>query len=147
MTAGPAPEAHPAAPAGQRAVTATAVVATIGIVVALLGLFAGTRPLHTPTQDCGTAASFLLDGRVNELVDPSSPPKGTTKAEAEDNNATPCQERAANRARPAGAVVVAGTGAALVALFTELVLRWRLRRRANRRWLAEATAAAPPAPG
>lgn len=105
----------------------TVAVATVAVVVALVGLVWGTRPLQTPTQDCGTSFSFLLDGRVDEFVDPANPPAGITAADAEANNAEPCQERAADRARPAGALVVGGTLLAATAAVVDLGargLRW-----------------------
>jgi len=136
-----APSAEPVAPIpGARGVRITAVVAFVAILVALLGLFALTRPLKTPTQDCGTPITFLTRGKQNVFVDPSSPPKGTTRAEAEANNDQPCQERAFNRALPAGIVVVAGTAIALLALIVEFVLRYRHARAASmERWQPPAT--------
>ncbi len=119
-------------PPGAKLVRATAIMGFLGVLVALAGLAVGLRPLSTPTQDCGTAASFLLRGKVNVYVDPSDPPKGTTRAEAEANNAEPCQERAANRAKPAGALVVGGTLVGVIALLVEWVVRFRLHRAANR---------------
>lgn len=109
----------------------TVLVATLGVLVAVAGLFMGTRPLSTPTQDCGTSFSFLLDGRVNRYVDPSSPPEGITAGEAESNNDEPCQERAADRARPAGALVVGGTIAAAAAAIVDLSVRGVRRYRAT----------------
>jgi len=97
----------------------TVVVAALGLLVALGGIWWGTRPLSTPVQDCGTSFSFLLDGRLNVFVqDPANPPEGITTEEAQANNADPCQERAANRARPAGALAIGGTlvGAAAAAV-------------------------------
>ena len=138
------------APPGAPLVRATAVVGFVGVLVALAGVALGLRPLSTPTQDCGTAASFLLRGRVNVYVDPANPPEGTTRAEAEANNAEPCQERAANRAKPAGALVVGGTLVGIVALLVEWVVRLRLHRAANRRLAAESVdevgAPSPPTP-
>lgn len=136
MTA-PAPDASAPSPrraagTGQRLVTATAVVALVGVLVALLGIVLATRPLRTPTQDCGTAASFLLRGGVDELVNPDDPTPGTTAAEARDNNARPCQERAAARARPAGALVVGGVAVALVSLSIESAVRFGRSRRRRR---------------
>ena len=120
---------------GARTVRTTALVAFVAIVIALLGMVALTRPLKTPTQDCGTPISFLTRGKQNVFVDPSSPPKGITKAEAEANNDQPCQERAFNRALPAGIVVVAGTFVALIALVVEFVVRYRYGRAASmERW-------------
>ncbi len=101
----------------------TVVVATICVFGALVGLVWGTRPLTTPTQDCGTAFSFLLDGRVDQFVDPSNPPEGITAEEARANNDRPCQERAATRSRPAGALVVGGTLMASATAAVDLAVR------------------------
>ena len=121
----------------RRTAARTAGVAFVGIVVALAGLVQLVRPLATPVQDCGTAAGFLLHGRPNLYVDPADPPKGVTAAEAEANNALPCQERAANRARPAATAIVVGCLVAVAALLLEWLLRLRWAR-ADRR--------EPPAP-
>ena len=114
---------------------ATAVIATIGVVVALLGLGLLFLPVQTPTQDCGTSIGFLLDGRVDELVNPDDPPKGITAAEARANNAEPCRDRVADRAKPAAVLFGAGMVAALGAAGTEVAIRttgWLRRRRAAR---------------
>lgn len=124
MTSSPSPAAPPRRPA---TVTVMAWVALVGLVVAFVGVGIMLLPLSTPTQDCGTAAGFLLDGRVDEVVNPDDPPAGITKDEALDNNANRCQERAANRARPAGLAVVGGTLLGLIAVLTEAVVRWRWR--------------------
>ena len=125
-------DVSPAAPVpGSRAVRVTAIVALVGILVALVGLFLGTRPLATSTQDCGTPATFLLRGKQNVFVDPGNPPKGTNKAEAEANNDTPCQERAFNRALPAGILVVGGTLVALISLLAEFAVRFHHHRAAR----------------
>jgi hypothetical protein len=117
---------------GQRAVQITAITALAGVVAALVGLALVARPLRTPTQDCGTALTFLVSGGVNEYVDPSNPPEGITAADAEDNNADPCQERAGDRALPALLLVVGGTAIGVGALIAEWSLRDRMRRRAHR---------------
>lgn len=129
---------------GSRAVRVTAIVALVGVLVALLGLFLGTRPLTTPTQDCGTPATFLLRGKQNVFVDPGNPPQGTTKAEAKANNDTPCQERAFNRALPAGILLVGGTLVALIALIVEWAVRFHYHRAA--RMGAWKTPPEPPSP-
>ena len=108
------------------------IVATVGVVAALLAAVWVMLPLRTETQDCGTPFTFLVNGRVNEYVNPEDPPTGVTRAEAEANNADPCQERAANRALPALIVVAAGTATALAALVTEVSSRFRARRSAHR---------------
>ncbi len=134
MTTFPSPTTPP--PRRPTTVTVTAWVALVGLVVAFVGIGIMLLPLRTPTQDCGTAAGFLLDGRVDELINPDDPPAGITKAEALDNNANRCQERAANRARPAGVAVVAGTLLGLVAVLTEVGVRWRWRAATRRAYLA-----------
>lgn len=138
MTTSPSPDAPPRRPTS---VTVTAWVALAGLVVAFIGIGVLLLPLRTPLQDCGTAAGFLLDGRVDEVANPDDPPAGTTKADVLDNNATRCQERAANRARPAGMAVVGGTLVGLVAVLAEAGMRWRLRAADRRSYLADS---APP---
>jgi hypothetical protein len=140
-TAEPATPA-PAAPAHGRAdapaptgvLRVTAIIATVGVVAALLGLLLMLRPVTTPTQDCGTSIGFLLDGRVNEFVDEQDPPEGVTAAEAKANNADPCRDRVAERAKPAGILIAGGVLVALVATLVEVGdrgLAWRRRRRAR----------------
>lgn len=130
--ASPAPVPTPGAgerPPGSTTVRVTALVALLGVLVAVGAVGWGGWPLRTPTQDCGTAATFLIGGRVNQFVDPSNPPDGITPAEARANNQEPCQERAGNRALPAGVVLVSGTLIALLALIVEFFVRLRLARR------------------
>lgn len=105
------------------------VVAVVGLVVALIGVGLVLRPLSTPTQDCGTALTFLLDGEPNQFVNPNNPPEGVTPEQAQANNEHPCQERAANQARPAALMVTVGTLAALIAAITESTARYAGRRR------------------
>lgn len=116
-------------PVAGRTLAVTAVVATVGVVVALIGLGLLLRPLRSPTQDCGTAISYLLEGRVDILVDPADPPRGVTAAEARANNAKTCQARAGDRAKPAGALVVGGTGLAGAAAAVDGSVRFLRRRR------------------
>lgn len=111
---------------------ATALTATIGVVVALLGVALLLRPVHTPAQDCGTVAGFLLEGRTDVAVDPNQPPAGTTRAEARAHNRHPCRERVADAAKPGATLVLAGTAAALVALLVETVVRNGARHRRHR---------------
>lgn len=136
----PTEPSEPAAPARATPVArphrpvmrATAVVAVLGAVAALVALALLARPLETPTQDCGTAVGFLLDGRVNEFADPADPPAGASRADAEANNAQPCQSRAADRAKPAGALLVAGTAVGVTAALVEATVRLRRRRARHR---------------
>lgn len=132
---GPAPEAAPARPAPQGLLAATAVIATIGVVVALIGLALLLRPVQTPTQDCGTSLAFLLQGRVNVLVSETDPPEGITPAEAKANNAEPCRTRVAERTKPAAVLLGAGLLAAVGAALVETTVRgrgWLQRRKAHR---------------
>ncbi|HEX2575068.1 MAG TPA: hypothetical protein VHK88_01880 [Aquihabitans sp.] len=136
--------APPAAPPGSRTVRLTAAVALVGVLVAVVALGLALRPLETPTQDCGTALTYLLDGRIDELVDPEDPPAGVTRAEAQANNREPCQERAAARALPAGAALVGGTLVAVVAVGIEFVVRLRLAGAHRRQqWLGPPSAGDP----
>ena len=122
-------------PAPRGLLRATAAIATVGVIVALLGVVVLLRPVTTPTQDCGTSLAFLLEGRVNELVSESDPPQGVTPAEAKANNTEPCRDRVAERTKPAAVLFGAGLIAAVGAAVVETVLRstaWFLRRRDRR---------------
>lgn len=136
MTASESPSMHaahdevaPPLPARPRTIQITAIAALAGVLVALAALAYVATPLRTPIQDCGTAATFLLDGRVNVFANPDDPPAGATGADVQANNETPCQERAANRALPGAVVIFAGTLVALGALLVEFFVRLRLSRR------------------
>ena len=107
-------------------------LALTGVLVALVGIGLVLRPLSTPTQDCGTALTFLLDGEPNQWVSVDQPPEGVSPDQARDNNEHPCQERAANQARPAGALVFLGTFVGLVAAISEIAVRNVDRRRLRR---------------
>lgn len=146
----PAPDAPPASdapahPAPRGLLAATPVIATVGVVVALLGLAWLLRPVHTPTQDCGTSLGFLFEGRVNVFVSETDPPAGITPAEAKANNAQPCRERVADQVKPAAVLFGAGMVAATAAALTELVIRTRgrLQRRRVRQAAEPASPAAP----
>lgn len=115
---------------GSRFVRATAITALLGALLALAGIWVATRPVTTPVQDCGSAAAFLLDGRVDQLADPEDPPEGLTRAAVVDNNDRPCQERAAAQAGPGAVMIVAGTALGLLAGLVEALGRWWLRARA-----------------
>jgi hypothetical protein len=131
----PVAEGAPVRPRANGLLAVTPVIATIGVAVALVGLLLVLRPVSTPTQDCGTALAFLLEGRVNEFVSETDPPEGVTKAEAKANNAEPCRVRVADRTEPAAVLFGAGMVAALGATFTEIVVRlqgWLRRRKAQR---------------
>lgn len=116
-------------------------IAAAGILLALLGTWIAVQRVETPLQDCGVAAAYLLDGRVDVYGDPDDPPAGRTAAEVIDNNERPCQERAANQARPGAILVVAGTGVALLAALVEVLLRWRWRARTRNSLRAEESVA------
>lgn len=129
--AGEAPTAPPPASGLLRW---AAVVASVGVVVALVGIGVLLLPVATPARDCGTAYGYLADGRYDQALDPAAPPEGVTRAEAEADNAEPCHDRVVARARPAGLMIVGGTFVALVAVVVEGVARTaaRLRRRPPR---------------
>lgn len=111
----------------------TAWVATIGVVVALVGIGLSLRPVATPTQDCGTTLAFLVEGRSNIYVDPNDLPDGVTASKAQANNELPCRERVADQAKPALILFTAGVLSALGALIVEATSRgWAWRKRARR---------------
>ncbi len=118
----PAPAPEPEAPDAPipRLLRVTALIAAIGVVVALVGAGLFLRPIQTPTQDCGTVAAFLLQGRSDAPADPDHHP---TK---------PCSERVADAVGPGAVLVGAGVVAALGALMVEVVARNLARRRRNR---------------
>lgn len=125
------PDPRHGAPPRTGLVRVAPVVALVGVLVALVGVALVSRPLSTPTQDCGTALTFLLDGEPNQWVSVDDPPEGVTSDQARDNNDHPCQERAANQARPAAALVFVGTFVGVTAAASEVVVRI-LDRRATR---------------
>ena len=111
---------------------ATAIVATIGVAIALVGIVLLARPVHTPAQDCGSAGAFLLAGRVDVYVDEQRPPEGVTRAEARANNRTPCRERVAEASTPGITLFAVGLLGAVLAALVEGAIRlwgWRKRRR------------------
>lgn len=126
-----------------RVARVTAGVAAASVVLALIGLVVVTRTVRTPLQDCGVAAAYLLDGRVDQFANPDEPPTGLTRAEVLDNNTDPCRERAANQARPGLLLIAIGLVVGLVATFVEIMARWRWRRE---RRAAAVDAATPPGP-
>lgn len=128
----PPPPAPGRASSLERTVRATSWIAAVATLVAMLGLVGLMRPVSTPTQDCGLAGAFLLDGRTNTLVDPTDPPPGVTAAEAEDNNERPCRTRVIEVARVPALAVVVGTGVGLLAGLVEVVVRLSARQRARR---------------
>jgi hypothetical protein len=108
----------------------TAIVATVGVVVALLGIALSTRTVHSPIQDCGSAARFLLDGRSDVFADPGDPDDGFTRAQAEAGNARGCRARVADAIRVPAYLATGGLGLAVVAGITEAVARsWGRHRR------------------
>lgn len=111
---------------------ATPIIALVGLLPLLLGLFTLTRTVSTPLQRCGSVGAFLLEGRTALRVDPDDPPEGATEAQIRDHRAHPCQERAANRARPAATGIVLGLAIITIAGLTETGIRWSLRARLRR---------------
>jgi uncharacterized membrane protein HdeD (DUF308 family) len=116
-----------------RTVRTTSRIAAVAALVALLGLLALLRPVSTPTQDCGLAGAFLLDGRTDVFIDPTDPPEGVTAEQAEDNNERPCRTRVVEVARVPALAVVVGTAVGLVAGLVEVVVRLSARQRARHR--------------
>lgn len=144
--AAPAADAS-AATRRPRSLQVTAVAGFVGVLIALAGIGYVAMPLRTPIQDCGTAATFLVDGRVNVFANPQDPPAGASSTDVQANNDEPCQERAADRALPGAAAILAGTLLALGALVLEFFTRLRLSRRTRDALMVAQFAPAEPSGG
>ena len=123
---GPGRSSRPPRP---RLLDLTAVVAALGVVIALAGVGVLALPVRTPLQDCGSSFTFLYDGRTNTLGDPDHPPKGITKAQVLATNAKPCRPRVADRAITAAELILGGLALAIVTVLVEVVIRQVVRRR------------------
>ena len=130
--AGPPPRPGPR-PRPHGVLRWTALVATVGVVVALVGVGVLALPVHSPLQDCGSTFSFLYDGRTDVMGDPANPPKGHTRAEVEATNRTPCRPRVADRAQVAGGLLLSGLLVAVVASGVEMTVRLGSQRGQRRR--------------
>lgn len=126
------PAAAPSPPRRRGVLRATAVVATVGVLVALVGVVVLALPVHAPLQDCGTTFTYLFDGKVDTLGDPAKPPKGHSSADVRANNAKTCHDRVVDKAKPAAVLLLGGLAVALAATATEMAARWRLSRRDRR---------------
>lgn len=117
-----------------RVTVAGAALSLVGFAVALVLL---VLPVRVPeVQDCGTAAGFLLDGRIDTVPDAEGrilDAGGSVVTLADDVAETarraPCSSRVADRAVPAAVLVATSTLLGLVALSVEsFVVRPRRRR-------------------
>lgn len=131
-TRGSAPGTDAPRPARTGLIRATALVATIGLLAAIVGIALLARTVHSPLQDCGTVYGFLRYGRTDVSADPANPPKGVSRAQVDATNAKPCRPRVADRARPSAALILGGTAMALAASLTEAIARGVARRRRRR---------------
>lgn len=130
----PLPEVPARLGSGRRTGVArfTAAVATVGLLLAFIGLALLARTVQTPLQDCGSVYGFLRNGRVDVFGDPANPPAGVTEAEVEATNAKPCRPRVADAARPSAVLIPVGTLVAVAAVITEVIARLGMRRRHRR---------------
>lgn len=127
------------------------VLAGLSLALYLVGAILLTLPVETPgVQDCGAPGAYLLDGRLDRIPDPEGrilDADGEIVTLDPDVAAvareTPCQERVAARAVPAGGLILAGTVVGVAAFALELVV---VRPRQRRRIRAEAEAQAPVPP-
>ncbi len=112
---------------------AMAVVALICFALALVLL---ALPVETPgVQRCGTPAAYLLEGRLDVIPDaedrilgPDGEPVTLDAETAQTARDQPCRDRVADRAVPAGGLVLAGVVVGLGAFAVEvLVVRPRRR--------------------
>lgn len=126
--------AHPDLPPATSLLGITAIVATAGVVALLVGLGLALRTVHSPVQDCGTVAGFLLDGRSDRVVDPGDPKDGITRAAAEAAIARGCRARVADAAKAPGYLMAGGLVVAVLGAGVEVVDRsWRRHRRRHPR--------------
>jgi hypothetical protein len=130
----PGPETRPALPSARSLLGITAIVATVGVAAVLLGIGLALRTVHSPIQDCGTVAGFLLDGRSDRQVDPGDPGDGIPRAAAEAALEKGCRSRVADAAAAPGYLMAGGLVVAVLAGATEVVDRsWRRHRRRHPR--------------
>ena len=143
---GPVPEAAPPRRRWpDRVISATPVAAAVALILIVAGAIVLAIPVENPkVQDCGAPVAFVLTGRPDVYVDPTSPPKGLTEAQARAANANRCQERVAARAVPGGILVTAGLVIGIVAAVVEWLAR-AARRRDDVARIA-VTSSAPPDP-
>ncbi len=140
------PAELPPTPEGRISLGA-AVVALVCFAVAVVLV---SIPVRTPgVQDCGTPTGYLLEGRLDVVPDaqdrilgPDGQPLTLDEETAQAAREHPCQERVADRAVPAGVLVLAGTLLGLAAFAVEVLV---VRPRRRRAWRA-AVQAAPPVP-
>lgn len=133
------PVAAPDGPVPARATSwrrARTLVARLGFalaLVALAGYLAATALLVVPVevprvQDCGAPGAYLLSGRVDVIPDgqgrvlgPDDEPLPLPASVADAARNMPCRDRVADRAVPAGALIVASTAVGLVAAVMSLL--------------------------
>jgi hypothetical protein len=102
----------------------------VGLIV--VGIVLVAIPVRNPgVQHCGTPFSFLVSGQVNRIPDATGrvlvDDRVVTLSPAARRRAfdSPCSERVARRAIPAGVLVVVGSVMGLTAVAIGIVGAWR----------------------
>lgn len=112
-----------------RLIDASTFLAWAALALILAGLVFGTVPVKNPkVQDCGAPLAFVLTGRTDTFVDPTSPPKGITVKEAQAANARPCRKRVAPRMLHSGELLLGGLAVGLTGVAMLLIGRSARRR-------------------
>ena len=112
-----------------RVISLTSIAAALTLVLFAAGAVLFLLPVTNPgVQRCGVPAKYLLDGRVDTLLDPAQPPKGFTKAQAQAADDHRCRTRVADRAVPGALLLTGGVGLGLVAAVAEWIARSARRR-------------------
>lgn len=133
---GGADDTDPPAPAEPRLLgRATRALAGVAVVAYLAGGVLLALPVRNlPVQDCGTPAAYLYQGRVDVVPDSrdqildGEEVVTLAPAVADAARATPCQERVAARAAPAGGLLAGATVGGTAAFALELLVVRRRRR-------------------
>ncbi|HEY4375831.1 MAG TPA: hypothetical protein VGM93_01685 [Acidimicrobiales bacterium] len=111
-------------------ISAMPFLALVGVLAIAAGGVLLAVPVRNPKiQECGAPVAFLLRGRVDIYADPTNPPAGLTKAQANAANQDRCGHRVAGRAVPGGLLIVSGLAVGLAAGGAEWAARGARRRR------------------
>lgn len=124
-------------------------LAAVALVCFLVALVLAALPVRTPgVQDCGAPAAYLAAGRLdvvpdaqNRILGPDGEPRTLDEETARTARDQPCRQRVADRAVPAGGLVLVGTLLGLTAFALEFLVVRPPRRRA---WRAAVMATARP---
>lgn len=134
-----APHTLPPTPLGQLSlVLAGLALAGFAVAIVLLAI-----PVQVPgVQQCGAPGAYLVDGRLDvvpdandQILGPEGDPITLDAEDAQSARDHPCRERVADRAVPAGILILTSTVVGLGAFAVEVLM---VRPRRRRAWRAVA---------